>query len=93
MDELGRDRSSNGRRSFFKATRGQWEAVRRKDSTRQGDFNNGIILGMERRNFLVDLGKTEAIPPIQEEIRETHRRGDRVGPCCWKCDEPLKMCR
>ena len=34
---------------------------------------------MERRNYLVDLGKTEAILPIQEQIpRETYRRGDRV---------------
>src|SRR6187551_1514724 len=34
---------------------------------------------MERRNYLVDLGKTEAILPIQEQIPcETYRRGDRV---------------
>ena len=36
-------------------------------------------LGMERRNYLVDLGKTEAVLPIQEQIpRETYRCGDRV---------------
>ena len=53
--------------------------MQKEYSTRQGDLVNGIILGMERRNFLVDLGKTEAILPIQEQIpRETYRRGDRV---------------
>jgi transcription termination/antitermination protein NusA len=48
-------------------------------TAKQVDLVNGIILGMERRNYLVDLGKTEAVLPIQEQIpRETYRRGDRV---------------
>src|SRR5439155_1377104 len=38
-----------------------------------------IILGQERRNYIVDLGKTEAILPAHEQIpRETYRRGDRI---------------
>ena len=51
---------------------------------------NGIILGMERRNFLVDLGKTEAILPIQEQIpRETYRRGDRVKALLLEVRRPV----
>lgn len=80
MDELGRIAAQTAKQVIFQKVReAEWEAVQREYSTRQGDLVNGIILGMERRNYLVDLGKTEAILPIQEQIpRETYRRGDRI---------------
>ena len=80
MDELGRIAAQTAKQVIFQKVReAEWEAVQKEYSTRQGDLVNGIILGMERRNFLVDLGKTEAILPSQEQIpRETYRRGDRV---------------
>ena len=80
MDELGRIAAQTAKQVIFQKVReAEWEAVQKEYSTRQGDLVNGIIFGMERRNFLVDLGKTEAILPIQEQIpRETYRRGDRV---------------
>ena len=80
MDELGRIAAQTAKQVIFQKVReAEWEVVQKEYSTRQGDLVNGIILGMERRNFLVDLGKTEAILPIQEQIpRETYRRGDRV---------------
>ena len=80
MNELGRIAAQTAKQVIFQKVReAEWEAVQKEYSSRQGDLVNGIILGMERRNFLVDLGKTEAILPIQEQIpRETYRRGDRV---------------
>lgn len=80
MDELGRIAAQTAKQVIFQKVReAEWEAVQREYSTRQGDLVNGIILGMERRNYIVDLGKTEAVLPIQEQIpRETYRRGDRV---------------
>ncbi len=80
MDELGRIAAQTAKQVIFQKVReAEWEAVQKEYSTRQGDLVNGIVLGMERRNLLVDLGKTEAILPIQEQIpRETYRRGDRV---------------
>jgi len=80
MDELGRIAAQTAKQVIFQKVReAEWEAVQKEYSTRHGDLVNGIILGMERRNYLVDLGKTEAILPIQEQIpRETYRRGDRV---------------
>lgn len=80
MNELGRIAAQTAKQVIFQKVReAEWEAVQREYSTRQGDLVTGIILGMERRNYLVDLGKTEAILPIQEQIpRETYRRGDRV---------------
>jgi len=80
MGELGRIAAQTAKQVIFQKVReAEWEAVQKEYSTRQGDLVNGIILGMERRNYLVDLGKTEAVLPIQEQIpRETYRRGDRV---------------
>ncbi|BCA55010.1 Transcription elongation protein NusA [Nitrospira sp. KM1] len=80
MDELGRIAAQTAKQVIFQKVReAEWEAVQKEYSTRQGDLVNGVVLGMERRNYLVDLGKTEAILPIQEQIpRETYRRGDRV---------------
>jgi N utilization substance protein A len=80
MDELGRIAAQTAKQVIYQKVReAEWEAVQKEYSTRQGDLINGIILGQERRNYLVDLGKTEAILPIQEQIpRETYRRGDRI---------------
>jgi N utilization substance protein A len=80
MNDLGRIAAQTAKQVIFQKVReAEWEAVQKEYSTRQGDLVNGIILGVERRNYLVDLGKTEAVLPIQEQIpRETYRGGDRV---------------
>jgi len=80
MDELGRIAAQTAKQVIFQKVReAEWEVVQRDYSTRQGDLVNGVIIGMERKNYIVDLGKTEAILPIQEQIpRETYRRGDRI---------------
>src|SRR5213593_328163 len=80
MDELGRIAAQTAKQVICQKVReAEWEAVQREYATRTGDLINGIILGQERRNYLVDLGKTEAVLPAQEQIpRETYRRGDRV---------------
>jgi len=80
MSDLGRIAAQTAKQVIFQKVReAEWEAVQQEYSTRQGDLVNGIILGVERRNYLVDLGKTEAVLPVQEQIpRETYRCGDRV---------------
>jgi N utilization substance protein A len=62
-----------------KVREAEWEALEREYSKKEGELVHGVILGQERRNYLVDIGKTEALLPVQEQIpRESHRRGDRV---------------
>lgn len=80
MDELGRIAAQTAKQVIYQKVReAEWEAVLKEYSTRQGDLVNGIIMGQERRNYLVDLGKTEAILPVSEQIpRESYRRGDRI---------------
>src|SRR5215216_3062139 len=80
MDELGRIAAQTAKQVIVQKVReAEWEAVQKEYSTRQGDLVNGIIMGQERRNYLVELGKTEAVLPASEQIpRETYRRGDRI---------------
>src|SRR5919106_6316397 len=80
MDELARIAAQTAKQVICQKVReAEWEAVLKEYSTRQGDLINGIIMGQERRNYLVDLGKTEAVLPAQEQIpRESYRRGDRI---------------
>jgi len=46
---------------------------------RKGELITGIVRRFERGNIIVDLGKTEAILPVREQVpRETYRAGDRT---------------
>ncbi len=46
---------------------------------RKGEIINGIVQRVDRRDIIVNLGNTEAILPVREQVpRETYRRGDRV---------------
>jgi len=80
MDEFGRIAAQTAKQVIFQRVReAEWEVVYKEYSGRQGDLVNGVILGQERRNYIVDLGKTEALLPIYEQIpRENFRRGDRI---------------
>ncbi|MCS6913129.1 MAG: transcription termination factor NusA [Myxococcales bacterium] len=46
---------------------------------RKGELCTGIVRRFERGNIIVDLGKTEAILPVREQVpRENYRAGDRI---------------
>jgi transcription termination/antitermination protein NusA len=80
MEEFGRIAAQTAKQVIFQRVReAEWEVVYKDYSGRQGDLVNGVILGQERRNYIVDLGKTEALLPVYEQIpRENFRRGDRI---------------
>ncbi len=80
MEEFGRIAAQAAKQVICQKVReAEWESIEREYSKKVGDLVHGVILGQERRNYLVDIGKTEALLPIQEQIpREAHRRGDRI---------------
>lgn len=80
MEDLGRIAAQTAKQVIFQRVReAEWEAVHREYSVRVGEIISGMILGQERRNYIVELGKTEALLPISEQIpRESYRRGDRI---------------
>ena len=48
-------------------------------SGRIGELVNGIVMRQEKGNYIIDIGKTEAILPIREQApRESYKQGDRV---------------
>lgn len=55
------------------------EVIYEEFKKREGELVNGIIQRFERRDIIVDLGRTEAVLPYNEQIpQETYNRGDRV---------------
>jgi N utilization substance protein A len=46
---------------------------------RQGEIINGIVQRIDKGNIIVNLGRTDAILPMSEQVpRENYRQGDRV---------------
>ena len=80
VEEFGRIAAQAAKQVICQKVReATWEAVEREYSKREGELVHGVVLGQERRNYLVEIGKTEAVLPVHEQIpREAHRRGDRV---------------
>ncbi len=80
VEEFGRIAAQAAKQVICQKVReATWEAVEREYSKREGELVHGVILGQERRSYLVEIGKTEAVLPVHEQIpREVHRRGDRV---------------
>jgi N utilization substance protein A len=80
MEDLGRIAAQSAKQVIFQKVReAEWESVHKEYFSRIGEVMSGVILGQERRNYIVDLGKAEALLPISEQVPgETYRRGDRV---------------
>jgi N utilization substance protein A len=51
------------------------EMVFEEFSNREGDIVTGVVQRLEPKHAVVDLGKTEAILPIQEQVRSENLRG------------------
>lgn len=55
------------------------EAIYDNFIDRKGEIINGIVQRLDRGDIVVNLGNTEAVLPVREQIpREGFRRGDRV---------------
>jgi N utilization substance protein A len=48
-------------------------------SGRIGELVNGIVMRQEKGNYIIDIGKTEALLPVREQApRESYKQGDRI---------------
>ena len=92
MEEFGRIAAQAAKQVICQKVReAEWEAVEQEYSKREGELVHGVILGQERRNYLVEIGKTEALLPVNEQIpREAHRRGDRLRALLLEVRRTLK---
>src|SRR5687768_3092259 len=79
-DILGRIAAQTAKQVIFQKVReAERDNVFAEYSGRVGEVINGIIKRQEMGDFVVDLGRTEAILPRKEQSRaETYQTGDRV---------------
>ncbi|MBI2358475.1 MAG: transcription termination/antitermination protein NusA [Deltaproteobacteria bacterium] len=57
----------------------EWEIIYNEFKGREGQLVNGIVQRFEKKNIIVNLGKTDAILPEKEQVpRERYRQGDRI---------------
>ncbi len=80
MEDFGRISAQMAKQVIFQRVReAEWETVYKEYFGREGELVSGLILGQERKNYIVDIGKTEALLPHNEQMpRESYRRGDRI---------------
>ena len=80
IDDFGRIAAQAAKQVIFQKVReAEWSVVAKEFGGRKGSVVAGVYIGQEKRNFIIDLGKTEAVLPFKEQIpRESFHRGDRV---------------
>jgi N utilization substance protein A len=55
------------------------DAVYSSYTDRKGEIINGIVQRIDRGDIIVNLGQTEGVLPIREQVpKENYRRGDRI---------------
>jgi N utilization substance protein A len=55
------------------------DAVYTSYTDRKGEIINGIVQRIDRGDIIVNLGQTEGVLPIREQVpKENYRRGDRI---------------
>ena len=79
-DELGRIAAQTAKQVIVQKLRdAERDIIYNEYRDRKGEIVNGIVQRFERGNLIVNLGRTDAILPIREQIpRERYRQGDRI---------------
>ncbi len=78
--ELGRIAAQSAKQVIIQRIKDAEQEVIYEDfKTRKGEIVNGIIHRFDRGHAIVNLGRTEAILPLQEQSpTEVYRQGDRI---------------
>ncbi len=91
-DILGRIAAQTAKQVIFQKVReAERDNVFAEYSGRSGEVVNGIIKRQEMGDFIVDLGRAEAVLPRKEQSRaETYQTGDRVRVAITKVMKAAK---
>ncbi len=78
--ELGRIAAQSAKQVIIQRMKNaEKEAVYSEFVGRKGEIINGIVLRRDKGDIIVNLGKTEAILPVAEQMpKETYKRKERV---------------
>lgn len=79
-DVLGRIAAQTAKQVIYQKLRdAERDNIYQEYRDRKGEIVNGIVQRVERGNIIVNLGRTDAILPIREQIqKERYRQGDRI---------------
>ena len=80
VDDLGRIAAQTAKQVIIQKIRdAEREMTFNEFKDRKGELITGIVRRFEKGNFVVDLGKADAILPKREQVpTETYRQGDRI---------------
>ncbi len=79
-DAFGRIAAQVAKQSVIQKVReAERELIYNEFKNRKGELFSGIVQRVERRNIIVNLGRTDAVLPEREQIPwERYRQGDRI---------------
>jgi len=80
ISSLGRIAAQSARQVIIQRMKtAERDVIYEEFKGREGEVVNGTVLRFERGNVIINLGRTEAILPTNEQIpTETYRRGERL---------------
>jgi len=80
ISSLGRIAAQSARQVIIQRMKtAERDVIYEEFKGREGEVVNGTVLRFERGNVIINLGRTEAILPTDEQIpTETYRRGERL---------------
>ena len=83
MSMFGRIEAQTAKQNIIQSVRNaEREIIYNEFKGRQGELVHGIVQRFEKKNIIVNLGRTDAILPEKEQVqRERYRQGDRI--CCY----------
>ncbi len=79
-DALGRIAAQTAKQVIVQKLRdAERDIIYHEYRDRKGEIVNGIVQRFERGNLVVNLGRTDAVLPMREQIpKERYRQGDRI---------------
>jgi N utilization substance protein A len=80
VEDLGRIAAQSAKQVIIQRMRdAEQEIIYEEYKDRKGEIISGIIQRRDRSGWIINLGRTEALLPKEEQIpRERYKRGDRV---------------
>jgi len=79
-EKFGRIAAQAAKQNIMQRVRdAERESIYEEFRARKGELVSGIVQRFEKKNLIVNLGRTDAILPEKEQIpRERYRQGDRI---------------
>ena len=81
IEDLGRIAAQSAKQVIIQRMRdAEQEIIFEEYKDRMGEIASGIIQRRDRTGWIINLGRTEALLPKDEQIpRERYKRGDQIG--------------